>query len=177
MSVEQATYKVLDTDGSCELRLYEPLVLAVSRESDLRGYSGFNAVFNYISGDNRGARRISMTAPVINNLDDQPLKTAFVMPKQFRSARDLPEPNDPDLRLVEVPERLVAAITFSGNIRRELLADKKAELLAFVRSQRLTAIGGIELARYNPPFIPGFIKHNELLLAVEPLPQERRAAE
>ena len=146
------------------------LVLAISRESDLRGYSGFNAVFNYISGDNRGSRRIAMTAPVINNLDEKPLTTAFVMPKQYHSADDLPEPNDPDMRLVEVPERLVAAVTFSGTINRDLLERKKAELLEFVKKQRLNGIGGIELARYNPPFIPGFIRRNELLLEVEPMP-------
>ena len=165
MSVEQSVYSVLQKNGTFELRRYEPQILAVSRESDLRGYSGFNVLFDYISGGNRDARKISMTAPVLNNLDDKPLTTAFVMPPGMRLA-DLPQPNASGPALVEVPARDMAAVTFSGNIGTALLARKKDELLVWVSGQGLATTGPVELARYNPPFLPGFLKRNELLVEV-----------
>ena len=123
MSTAQAAYVVLEKNAAFEVRRYEPHVLAVSRESDLRGYSGFNVLFDYISGGNRESKKISMTAPVLNNLDDKPLTTAFVMPSGLTLA-NLPQPNASGPDLVEVP------------------------------------------ARYNPPYLPGFVKRNELLVEV-----------
>jgi hypothetical protein len=165
LSVQQSAYVVLRKAGTVEVRRYEPQVLAVSRESDLRGYSGFNVLFDYISGGNRDARKISMTSPVLNNLDDKPLTTAFVMPPGMTLAA-LPQPNASGPDLMEVPERVVAALLFSGNIGTDLLARKKTELLDWIREQGLSAEGPVELARYNPPFLPGFLKRNELLVPV-----------
>jgi hypothetical protein len=165
MSTQQAVYVVRRKDGSFELRRYEPHVLAVSRESDLRGYSGFNVLFDYISGGNRDSRKISMTAPVLNNLDDQPLTTAFVMPAGS-TLDQLPQPNASGPDLVAVPGRDRVSLAFPGNIGTALLARKKEELLAWVRAQGLVATGPVELARYNPPFLPGFLKRNELLVEV-----------
>jgi hypothetical protein len=83
MAVEQASYKVIIKEGNFEVRFYDPMVVAVSTENDIKGYSGFNILFNYISGQNKESKKISMTAPVLNNLDDEQLTTAFVMPKQY----------------------------------------------------------------------------------------------
>jgi len=140
LSVQQSVYVVLRKSGSFEVRRYEPQVLAVSRESDLRGYSGFNVLFDYISGGNRDARKISMTAPVLSNLDDKPLTTAFVMPPGMKLA-SLPQPNASGPDLVEVPERVMAALLFPGNIATERLARRKTELLDWVREQGFVAVG------------------------------------
>ena len=37
MAVGKAVYQVLEKDGHFEIRSYEPMVLAISRETDLRG--------------------------------------------------------------------------------------------------------------------------------------------
>jgi hypothetical protein len=165
MSTEKAAYVVLQKDGPFEVRRYDPLVLAVSRENDLRGYSGFNVLFDYIQGGNRESRKLSMTAPVLNNLDDKPLTTAFVMPSGMTRAA-LPTPNAAGPELVEVPTRVMASVVFPGNIGTDLLARKKNELLDWVREQGFAVSGSVELARYNPPFLPGFVKRNELLVEV-----------
>lgn len=165
MAVEQASYKVIIKEGNYEVRLYEPIIIAVSKENDLRGYSGFNTLFNYISGRNQESKKIAMTAPVMNNLEGDQLTTAFVMPKEY-SLEELPRPLHPELQFKEIPERYVAAITFSGNIKQEIIEKKKHALIEWLKEKRITAINSIELARYNPPFIPGFIKRNELLVEV-----------
>ena len=166
MSVEQAPYKTIVKDASFEVRLYDSVIIAVIQDNDLKGSSGFSQLFNYISGSNQESRKIAMTAPVINNLDDEDPKMAFVIPKEF-SMEDLPQPMDSDIKLKEIPKRYLAAVSFSGNINHEIIEKRKHELINWLKEKQITAIGNIELARYNPPFIPGFIKHNELLVEVE----------
>lgn len=165
MAVEKASYKVIIKDRNFEVRLYDPMIVAVSRENDLKGTSGFNQLFNYISGRNRESRKIAMTAPVINNLDNEESAIAFVMPKEY-SLEELPQPLHSELQFKQIPERYIAAITFSGNINKEIIEKKKHELVEWLKEKQITTIGFTELARYNPPFIPGFIKHNELLVEV-----------
>ncbi len=167
MAVEKASYKVIIKDRNFEVRIYDPMIVAISAETDLRGSSGFNQLFNYISGRNQESRKIAMTAPVINNLDDEQSNIAFVMPKEY-NMEELPQPLNPELQFKEIPERYVAAITFSGNINKEIIEKKRHELVEWLKEKQITVIGSTELARYNPPFIPGFIKHNELLVEVNP---------
>ena len=170
MAVEQASYNVIIKEGNFEVRFYNPMVVAVSTENDIKGYSGFNVLFNFISGQNKESKKIAMTAPVINNLGDEQLTTAFVMPKEY-SIDNLPEPSQPGLEFKEVAERYVASITFSGNINQKIIEKKKLELTAWLKEKGITTVGTPELARYNPPFIPGFFKRNEVLLEVN-LPAE-----
>jgi hypothetical protein len=165
MAIEQAAYKVILKEGDFELRQYEPMIVAFSLETDLKGSSGFDKLFGYISGNNQESRKIAMTAPVINDLDKEGMSTAFVMPKEF-SIESLPKPVNPEVQLKELPGRQVAAITFSGNVNADKIAEKKRELLAWLKEKHMTGTGLVELARYNPPFIPGLFKHNELLIEV-----------
>jgi len=165
MAVEQASYKVIIKEGNFEVRFYDPMVVAVSTENDIKGYSGFNVLFNFISGQNKESKKIAMTAPVINNLGDKQLTTAFVMPKEY-SIDKLPEPSQPGLEFKEVAERYVASIAFSGNINQKIIEKKKLELTAWLKDKGITIVGTPELARYNPPFIPGLFKRNEILIEV-----------
>ena len=165
MAVEQASYKVIIKEGNFEVRFYDPMVVAVSTENDLKGHSGFNILFSFISGQNKESKKISMTAPVLNNLDGEKLTTAFVMPKQY-SMEGLPQPKNPELQFKEIPERYMASITFSGNINQEIIDKKKQELIMWLKEKNISTLGSAELARYNPPFIPGFLKRNEVIIEV-----------
>jgi hypothetical protein len=60
----------------------------------------------------------------------------------------------------------MASITFSGNINQEIIDRKKQELIKWLKEKNITTIGSAELARYNPPFVPGFLKRNEVLIEV-----------
>ncbi len=65
-------------------------------------------------------------------------------------------------------KRYLATISFAVNINQEIIEKKKLELEKWLKEKQITAIGSIELARYNPPFIPGLFKHNELVVEVNP---------
>lgn len=166
MSVEKAAYQVLLQDGDIELRRYDPMVVVTSRDSDLAGGNGFNRLFNYISGNNQDSRQISMTSPVIDTLEGQQSTTSFVMPRQL-SMKDVPIPNDPALSPREVQGRQVAAIRFSGTVSARTLNEKIDELNEWLEKKKLQPVGAMELARYNPPYVPPFARRNELLVEVE----------
>lgn len=165
MAIEHPSYDVILSENSFELRSYEPLIVAITDEDDLRGNSGFGEVFDYIQGNNAQGKKIAMTVPVINEMSPSKMTTAFVMPKAY-ALTDLPEPGGRRLKLKEVPKRQVAAITFSGNVSTMRIQEKKNELLDWIDTKGWVGIGSIELARYNPPFIPGFLKKNELWIEV-----------
>jgi len=165
MAIEKAGYEVILKENQFEIRMYEPMVIAISEETDLRGYSGFNEAFNYISGSNEDRTKISMTTPVLNDLDGH-LTTAFVMPKEYK-LEDLPKPTSRNLSLRQIDHRKCAALSFSGNASPNTVQNKIEELRQWLQTKNLTPIGGFQLARYNPPFIPGFLKKNEIIIEIQ----------
>ena len=166
MAIEKPKYEVLKKDGKFEIRQYDTMILAQSTETALRGAGGFNRVFNYIGGNNAEGRKIAMTSPVINEIDAEEMTISFVMPREF-DCETLPDPNDPSLVLKEIPARKVAAVTFSGTVNPQMIEEKKQELLGWLQREGVEVVGQAELARYNPPFLPGFVKRNEILIEVE----------
>ncbi len=166
MAVEQASYQILLQEDPFELRLYAPMIVVVSPERDFVQQDGFSRLFRYISGDNESSRQIAMTAPVINSLDGRNPTTAFVMPKKF-GIHDLPTPNDSALETREIPERHVAVVSFSGSVHANIITQKKASLLEWIQEKKMTTIGELEMARYNPPYIPSMLRRNELMIEVK----------
>jgi len=165
MTIEKAAYKVILEEGDFEIRHYEPMIVAVSKEDDFRGGAGFDKLFSYISGNNSENEKIKMTSPVFNDLNPENLTIAFKMPEVY-TFESLPKPNESGVQLKEILGRQVAVIKFSGNIDQAKIDEKKNELLRWLNEKKIISRGLFELARYNPPFIPGFIKHNELLIEV-----------
>jgi len=166
VAIEPASYQVLLKDGPFEIRLYEPMVIVTCRETDVDRGDGFNRLFSYISGSNQASLRIAMTAPVINYFEDPQSTTSFVMPRQYQ-LQDLPQPNDPTLQLRELGKRHVAAVIFSGKINSRVIDQKTTELQGWLREKNKITAGNIALARYNPPFIPGFIQRNEIMIEIQ----------
>lgn len=166
MAIEQPAYTSIRHEGDFELRHYEPLIVAVSTEDDLRGSSGFGNIFDYIQGNNAKRQKIAMTVPVINEMTEDAMTTAFVMPKAY-DLSTLPQPQSRRLTLHEKPSRTVAAVRFSGNVNARIIAAQAEKLQAWIAQLGYFPVGPIELARYNPPFIPGFLKRNEVWLEVQ----------
>ncbi len=165
MAVKQARYQTIRKEDAIEIRDYEPMTIAISSESDIRGMEGFNELFQYISGNNMDRQKISMTAPVLNTLGEAHLTTAFVMPDDI-GVTVFPKPLHPGIQLKNISKRRVAAIIFSGSISRDIIDQNQKKLSDWLRKEKLNTYGSYELARYNPPFIPGFLKRNELLVEI-----------
>lgn len=172
---EQAPYEVVDRRGDVEIRRYGPLVLAT-----VRGYddeSAFSLLFRYISGHNRTRRKISMTAPVVSSSEKISMTTpvvssgssfSFVMPEGY-TVDSIPVPLDERVKIEAVPERHVAVLRFRGAWRPSTVEGMRRRLTDKVRSEGLSTEGEPFEMRYNPPFIPGFLRRNEVGMVVQHL--------
>ena len=168
--VEQARYEVLRKIGKVEVRRYPRLVVA---KVDGYGDGGFNILFQFITGNNRQKSNVTMTAPVVSEqiamtapVLSETSSLAFIMPEEF-SLETTPEPLDDRVKIVEVPERVVAALRFSGRWSNAIFKKKTEELLAEIENAGLKVAGQVFSMRYNGPYTPWFLRRNEVAVPVE----------
>lgn len=184
MAIEEAMYKVLEKDNKFEIRDYAPHILAetiVQGGLEESGNKAFNRLFRYISGDNRSRKKLAMTAPVSQQPMGEKIKmtapvgqrrvqekwaVSFMMPASY-TLETLPEPEDPNVTLRQVPARRVAAVTYSGFWSEKRYLRYKLELESWIQEIGLTIIGDPIWARYNPPFTPWFLRRNEILIPID----------
>jgi hypothetical protein len=174
MAIEKAQYHVVQVLQGVEVREYAPSLVAETEVSGSReeaGNAGFRRLAGYIFGKNRGEKKIAMTAPVAQQerLDRGPSTWViqFMMPSEY--ARDtLPEPINPAVRFREVPARRVVALRYSGTWSEERYVEKLAELRAAMEKEGLRAVGEPVWARFDPPFMPWFLRTNEILVEIAP---------
>ena len=171
---EEPDYDTVRSDGDIEVRDYDGMVVA---ETIKGGYHekarriGFETLADYIFAQNREGRKIAMTAPVLQQLSENEGQTKgwairFVMPKKYTVAT-LPAPASDDVKLKEVPSKRVVAIRFNGNFSATLASKKLMSLYNYIADENLTQKGDPEYAFYNPPWTPGFLKRNEILIEIE----------
>jgi hypothetical protein len=183
MAIEEAKYKVLEREGDFELRQYQPHIVAETLvEGDFQevGNEGFRRLYDYISGKNRKQQTIPMTAPVSQEASSEKIpmtapvnqeqvggkwRITFLMPSKY-TLETLPEPADSRVQLTKVPGLLMAALSYSGTWSRGRYEDKEKRLKELIRQKGLRIAGEPVFARYNPPFMPWFLRRNEVLIPV-----------
>ena len=185
MATEEPAYTVAtELAPGIELRDYAPMLIAEVevRTNDFAeaGNAGFKPLADYIFGNNSRRDRIGMTAPVQQSEGERIGMTApvgrtetaegwlvsFVMPARY-TRETLPEPRDPRIRLREIPARTVAAIRFSGRWRSESFAEHQNLLLEALTKAKIQTKGAPWSAQYNPPWTPGFMRRNEILVEIQ----------
>ena len=167
---ESAEYAVLDSDGPFEIREYPDLIVATTKmKSDLQGEDGsFMRLFRYISGENERKEKIAMTTPVFmaTETDNTRGRLGFVMPKSF-SENSVPNPSDED---VEIRKRIggqFAVIRFPGRIDDAATARAEDRLRGWMNGKGLIGVDEAESAGYDPPWTPGPLRRNEVLIRLK----------
>lgn len=166
--VETAPYQVLEKEGALELRHYDRLVLVTTpMEKGMEDMNDpFYRLFGYISGKNKNAQKIPMTAPVFMDPDDQKTETmSFVLPKDF-TKEHAPVPQDPKVRLEEITDYTAAVITFSGFLNPDTISRQKIVLEQWLDRKGFKTTGPAKAAGYNPPYTIPFLRRNEVLIPV-----------
>ena len=184
VAVEKAKYAVLEKEDDFEIRQYDPQIVAetfVASNLEEAGNEGFRRLYAYTSGDNQkkqsismtapvgqetSSEKIAMTAPVSQEKKDDRWRITFLMPAEY-TREMLPEPDDERVKLAEEPGRLMAAVKYSGTWSEEGYRKNKALLEEYIRTRGLTTAGAAVWARYDPPFMPWFLRRNEVLIPVE----------
>ena len=176
MATEEPSYTVIEQSDKFELRRYGSMIVAetlVSGSMTDASSSGFRRIANYIFGNNTardgGNGAISMTAPVSMERLKNNWRVHFVMPSEY-TLETLPRPNNPAVTLREIPAATYAVIRFSGLAGEDEVAAKTAELNAWLEKKGIEPVGNPELARYNPPWTPPFLRRNEIVVRVAGLP-------
>jgi len=184
MATQEAEYSILEKHDNFEIRLYEPQIVAETLvEGDFKdvGNEGFRRLFGYISGKNRKKQSIPMTAPVSQEADYEKIemtapvnqvrvgekwRITFLMPPDY-TMDTLPEPLDERVTLKEIPGHVMAAYRYRGTWRKALYEEKMDLLMGLIEEHGFKPVGEPVFARYNPPFMPWFLRRNEVLVPVE----------
>lgn len=184
-SVEEAQYKVLQTDGRFEIREYAPVVVAetkVNKNFKAAGNSAFRKLFAYISGNNTSSEKIAMTAPVVAWKNKPPTgqqitrttpitesragdswKYRFILPRTY-TLENAPRPLDPKVVLAEVPGTTVAAVRYSGFSSEQARLRNTEALIAWLESLDTVPASDPRWAGYNPPWTLPPFRRNEVLI-------------
>jgi hypothetical protein len=186
MAIEKAKYDVVEQSNDFELRQYEPQIVAetiVDGDFDEVGNEGFRRLVAYIKGENRKRQSISMTGPVSQSEESEKIamtapvnqqkagqrwRITFMMPSAY-SMETLPEPMDERIELKKVPGQVVASLRYSGTWSRKRYEEKRAQLMSILLERGLKPVAEPIYARYDPPFMPWFLRRNEVLIPVEPV--------
>ncbi|MFM7099692.1 MAG: SOUL family heme-binding protein [Verrucomicrobiota bacterium] len=155
-----APYRTLHRDGGYEVRDYPALRLVETRT----GGGDFMRLFRYIDQRNEAGRKIAMTTPVFMQPGRPAGETmAFVLPEDLPTP---PAPLDDAVRLTELPPQRVAVLRFRG--RRESSGEVTTRLREWISRQGLTAAGAPLVGYFDPPWIPGFLRRNEVMIPTRP---------
>ena len=158
---------------------------------------GFRRLAGYIFGANRSKKSLSMTAPVVQEKEGQKIAMTapvvqepasqrvamtapviqepqaakawymyFILPSEL-GEQDIPEPLDSKVEILRLPSETLAIHSYSGFFSEEKFKTKSQELLDWLASQSLKAIGPPRSARYNPPWSFWFLRHHEVQIPIE----------
>ncbi|MFO0541008.1 MAG: SOUL family heme-binding protein [Phenylobacterium sp.] len=110
---------------------------------------------------------IAMTSPVVQQpAGAESWSIQFIMPSKYTIAT-LPQPNDPRVRLVEIPARTFAVVRFSGLGREDAVARHEKALDAALAGSSWRAVGEPVTWYYDPPWTVPFLRRNEVARPVE----------
>jgi hypothetical protein len=183
---ETPKYQVLVSKTGWEIRRYQPRIEAQTTYSQKN--SGFWTLANYIFGRSQQVAAkeaiamtspvlmektpIAMTSPVITEEQQKDRKMAFVMPSKYKNIEDLPVPSDPNVKLVQIPEKIVAVASFSWWVTESSAKSNEETLRQLVKEEAPEVVLSsdpslVQVAQYNDPFTLPFYRKNEIWIPVE----------
>jgi hypothetical protein len=181
--VEEPKFTLVEQSGAFELRDYPPLLVAEATVKGARSVAineGFRAIADYIFGNNIAAEKVAMTAPVTQQSSEAVAMTApvtqqaagdawtvrFIMPSQY-TLETLPKPKNVAVTIKQVEGQRLAVLRFSGAADDQMLAEKTQVLTAEMSKRSLVGTAAATYAFYDPPWTLGFLRRNEVMIAVE----------
>lgn len=180
---ETPRYSVLKKHNEIEIRSYPAYIQAevVVDENQYQSAieKGFEVLAGYIFGNNVSKQKIAMTTPVQASRSEKIAMTspvtitgnssftvAFIMPSVY-SLETLPQPKDCQVHFKLLPARTMAAIRFSGFFRQDMIQKNKLRLEHWLQEQGIETEGDFIVAGYNPPWVPGFLARNEVMIQLK----------
>ena len=167
-TIETYPFTIIDTYETIEIRQYEAS-LFTSVEMPSNNYretssKGFSILAGYIFGGNDKEEKIAMTSPVAMSLKDS-TTMLFLVPKKY-TRDNLPVPNDSSIEFKDMPEKRVAAISFSGWASDSKIAAFKSKLITALNTKEIEYTDNFYFLGYNAP-MEVFNRKNEVIVELK----------
>lgn len=169
--LEQPKYTVVKKENNLEIRRYAKILTSSVKVEGDQYYAlrkGFQPLVRYIGAKERNSEKISMTAPVIQSVNDENgnWTISFAMPSKY-SLDNLPQPENGNIYFQEIEPSLAAVIRFNGQADEKLLNQKTDILVSWVELNGYAKLSRPKFLFYNDPTTPGFLRRNEVMILVE----------
>jgi len=129
----------------------------------------FMRLFRYISGDNDDKRAVAMTTPVfMETKAEAEGQMGFVLPKNI-VALGIPKPSDDEVKIETRSGGQYAVFRFRGHVNGEAFTAAEQTLRNWICDRGLVGDDVVELAGYDPPWTPGLLRRNEVLIRLREL--------
>ncbi len=184
-TAEEPNYRVLQDYGNIQIRQYPPILVAqteITGDYHSSGNQGFRRLAGYIFGKNQSQQQISMTTPVIQEIQttEQIAMTApvlqqqtgdkwymaFVLPDSYTLAT-APIPVDPAIKLAEMPSKKLAVLSYTGGLSEQRIKEKSTELTSWLTEHNYMLLNPAQSAAYDPPWTLPFLRRNEIHIEIK----------
>jgi len=164
---ETIKYEVVKQDGIFELRKYDDILLASTKTNvQNRNESGFNNVFQFISGENSSNTKISMTTPVVTYQEEEILTTGFYVPSIY-DGTTVPKPTSDKVFLNTIDQALFVVVTFNGAWVASNYEHYEKLLNDYIKDNNYIVTSNKYIFRYQAPYIPDHLKRNEIAFKIQ----------
>ncbi|MBR9921040.1 MAG: heme-binding protein [Bacteroidetes bacterium] len=168
-NIEMYPYTTIKTYDDFEIRKYEASLFTSvklpSNDYKTASGKGFSILAGYIFGGNDKKEKIAMTSPVAMTMEDS-MTMMFMVPKKIKK-ENLPQPDQSQIEFREEPEKIVAAIRFSGWANNEKLEEYKAKLTSALDAEGISYTNKFYFLGYNPPY-EMVNRRNEIIVELGP---------
>ena len=175
MALEEPAYKIIKSYEGYEIRKYDDrLAVEVEFRSE---DSGFNYLFNYISGENTTSEKISMTAPVTQSAKidmtvpvtqsnkDGKMLMQFFLPSKF-TIDTAPTPTNKRVKLVIIEGGYYAIKRYSGRTSDTNYKKHLEKLKENLISDNIETLDDGIKAIFNGPFTLPIMRRNEVMMKI-----------
>jgi DNA gyrase inhibitor GyrI len=162
---ESAPYKVLRSSGKFEVRDYPALTVVETpmASGGEASSSSFNRLFRFITGGNEAKQKIAMTTPVFMSGSDSNATMAFLLPAKLKGS-GTPKPTVGAVKVRELEAGRFAVLRYSGGRNARNEEESLSRLKNWMVERGLSVLSPPVYAYFDPPWTPGFLRRNEVML-------------
>ena len=170
-NISNEKYNILKKYDKFEIREYPEMFVAKTKLTttsyETNSSEGFRRIAGFIFGGNHKEQQISMTSPVIMDMNES-VEMSFIMPEGVTPS-NVPDPNNSDVILEVRPKQIVAVLFFDGWASTEKLKRKHQELSDLLTKNRIEHDKDFTFLGYDSPMqLVG--RRNEILIPIERIP-------
>ena len=163
MANEEAKYEVIQKNEIYEVRKYSDRLAVETFDSNQN--SGFRKLFNYISGNNKTNKKISMTTPVTRIEKNGNMTMQFYLPSKYNQD-SAPEPLSNEVKIVNIEGGYYAVLRYSGRASDKNFIRHKEILEKELIKNNISITSPSIRATYDSPFTLPMNRRNEAMFKI-----------